>query len=793
MAPASTTGVLEVHDLRKALFTGLALIVICATLAYLSGRTPAPVPETAPPTTFSVDRAMKHVRAIAQRPHPSGSTEHARVREYLVTTLRALGLEPQIQETTGVGTHNTVAARVSNVLARVPGRSAGGPAVLLVGHYDGVPVAPAAGDDGAAVAALLETLRALRAAPPLAHDVIALFSDGEEAGLTGAAAFVREHPWAHNVAVVLNFEGRGTRGPSMMFETGAGDLDAVQILRRVPGSVGNSLSTTVYRRLTPNDSDLSELFVLGQPALNFGFADGLERYHTPEDDVAHLDAGSVQHHGQQALALARAFGDGPLPRPRIGDAIFFTLPGLGIVLYPERFAMPLAIAASALVLAGCMRLRRRQPRWMRDVSLGVTGTVVTTVLGAATAFGVSTALERVLGRAPTVGSSLARGLYSSAIAMVALSVAAACWTMVRRWASTAGAQTGALLVWALVMMIVTWALPGASFLFVWPLLAATAAAIVALSIEDMRAVRLIGWAATVAAAAVLVPIVHVMAVVISDMGVAGATLIGFVVPFSAWLLAPQLDALTARRRWAAPVAALAAALVLVVAGVTIAERDPTRLQPSILAYALDADTSNAWLTTLVRLDFHPARPEFAARGSWGAAALGPSARLVVPRAQTEPGAPQEWLTRAIAGESRTMAAAARPLAVGAPDLKIISDQSADGARRLELRVLPAPGTYSIRLRAIDGVVLSAAVDGRAIDTSRYRTPSPQWTLGYVTPSSDGFDLALRVPNGRPLALEVIARSLGLPEAVQAAIPTRPQGIVPIASGDQTVVHRRFRF
>src|SRR4030095_5500992 len=111
-------------------------------------------------------------------------------------------------------------------------------------------------------------------------------------------------------------------------------------------------------------------------------------------------------------------------------------------------------------------------------------------------------------------------------------------------------------------------------------------------------------------------------------------------------------------------------------------------------------------------------------------------------------APPECLPRAIAGESRTMAAAARPLAVGAPDLKIISDQSADGARRLELRVLPAPGTYSIRLRAIDGVVLSAAVAGRAIDPSRYRTPSQQWTLGYVTPSSDVFDLGLGGANAR---------------------------------------------
>ena len=55
--------------------------------------------------------------------------------------------------------------------------------------------------------------------------------------------------------------------------------------------------------------------VLGKPALNFAFADGVERYHTAHDDVAHLNPGSVQHHGSQMLMLARAFGDGPLPRP----------------------------------------------------------------------------------------------------------------------------------------------------------------------------------------------------------------------------------------------------------------------------------------------------------------------------------------------------------------------------------------------------------------------------------------------------------------------------------------------
>jgi hypothetical protein len=124
-------------SLRSALLCGLALFLLCAAFVVLSSRMPTPVPATAAATEFSAQRAMAHVRAIAQRPRPSGSAEHTRVRQYLIDTLGTPGLETQTQETTGVRAHNAVAARVLNVLTRLPGRNAGGPAVLLVAHYDG--------------------------------------------------------------------------------------------------------------------------------------------------------------------------------------------------------------------------------------------------------------------------------------------------------------------------------------------------------------------------------------------------------------------------------------------------------------------------------------------------------------------------------------------------------------------------------------------------------------------------------------------------------------------------------
>ena len=90
-------------------------------------------------------------------------------------------------------------------------------------------------------------------------------------------------------------------------------------------------------------------------------------------------------------------------------------------------------------------------------------------------------------------------------------------------------------------------------------------------------------------------------------------------------------------------------------------------------------------------------------------------------------------------------------------------------------------------------MLSAAVDERMIDPRHYRTPSPEWTLGYVDPPAEGFALTLTVPNGSRLELDAIARSPGLPRLLLGAIPPRPEGVVPIHAGDQTVVHRRIRF
>src|SRR3954469_6043226 len=99
----------------------LGLLALCALAILRFAQPPRAVPATAPDTVFSAERAMRHVEQIAQRPHAMGSADHERVRDYITGQLFALGLRPETQATTAIGTRYPESGRVQNILARLPG------------------------------------------------------------------------------------------------------------------------------------------------------------------------------------------------------------------------------------------------------------------------------------------------------------------------------------------------------------------------------------------------------------------------------------------------------------------------------------------------------------------------------------------------------------------------------------------------------------------------------------------------------------------------------------------------
>src|ERR1041385_96593 len=308
---------------------GPLLIVSLLFVTFLSIQQlspPAALDSNASLNEFSAGRAMKHLANIARTAHPIGAPEHAEVRRYIVQELSTLGLNPEVQETTAVNpawANPFFAGTVHNVVATLKGTE-NSQAMLLVGHYDSVPTGPGAADDGAAVATMLETLRALESSERLKNDVIVLFTDAEEFGSLGARAFVDQHPSARSIGWVLNMDARGNDGPVIMFETSPQNGGLIrEFAKAAPYPVATSFSYAIYRML-PNNTDFSVFKEANISGLNFANINGFISYHTQLDNVQTIDERTLHHQGSYGLALLRHFGTLRLRIPPERNAVYFT-------------------------------------------------------------------------------------------------------------------------------------------------------------------------------------------------------------------------------------------------------------------------------------------------------------------------------------------------------------------------------------------------------------------------------------------------------------------------------------
>jgi hypothetical protein len=313
-------------------------------LAIVATTPPGPVSADAPAAAFSAMRAMTDVRVIGRVPHPTGSAEDAQVRAYLIARLKGMGLEVA----TATGTMSPTAKKrlddwrktaapappLTNIVATLPGRDRAQPAVLLMAHHDSVWGSPAAADDGAGVASVLETIRAIKAGGQPRRDVMVLLTDGEELGLEGAKAFFATDPRRAHVGVIVNLETRGGGGRATMFETGSDNGAMMDLFgQAVRRPVSTSLSVFIYKKL-PNSTDLTVAKKLGYPGFNFAFIGRAGLYHSPLATSEALDQGALQDIGRQTLDLTRALADAPTLPGKAADRTFFDAYGLFFVSYP---------------------------------------------------------------------------------------------------------------------------------------------------------------------------------------------------------------------------------------------------------------------------------------------------------------------------------------------------------------------------------------------------------------------------------------------------------------------------
>ncbi|WBO22017.1 M20/M25/M40 family metallo-hydrolase [Sphingomonas abietis] len=367
------------HPVRIACL--LIAIVVSLWIGVRAATPPPVVPASAPATAFSAERALPDIHALAMRPHPTASADSERVHAYLEKRLRAIGIVPEerryLIDPEGFATlhrWNPQASRASemaDIVGVLPGRDRTRPAVALMAHMDTVWGSPGGGDDSVGVAAILEILRAIRAQGTPTRDIVVLFTDGEEIGLSGARAFWPSDGVARHVGVVINLEARGAGGRATMFETGNGNGAMMALFgQAVRHPVANAMSVLAYR-LMPNDTDFTPIREQGLPGFNFAIMGRPEYYHSPRATADRLDPRALQDMGDQALDLASALATARMLPAATRDAVFFDVAGHHLLIYSPAAGWLIVLAAGLALAAAVLGLRRHAGFALRGIGGGI--------------------------------------------------------------------------------------------------------------------------------------------------------------------------------------------------------------------------------------------------------------------------------------------------------------------------------------------------------------------------------------------------------------------------------------
>jgi len=294
---------------------------------------------------FSTQRALDHVAILSKSPHYIGSKNHKTIANYLENEFQKLGIETKPEEGFTLTEWGNL-TKSRNILGRIKGTN-NSKALLLLSHYDSAPHSKSKGasDDASGIATILEGLRAfLHNKTPHENDIIVLFSDAEELGLNGAALFVTQNQWASEVGLALNFEARGTSGPSyMLMEVNKGNTEMVESFSdaKVDFVNSNSLMYSIYKML-PNDTDLTVFREQKQiHGFNFAFIDNHFNYHTEQDDLQHMDKSALAHQGSYLMPLLNYYSNKDLKNTNSEeDNIYFNTP-FCFVNYPFSWIFPM--------------------------------------------------------------------------------------------------------------------------------------------------------------------------------------------------------------------------------------------------------------------------------------------------------------------------------------------------------------------------------------------------------------------------------------------------------------------
>ncbi|GAB2276763.1 hypothetical protein Dimus_011479 [Dionaea muscipula] len=224
-------------------------------------------------------------------------------------------------------------------------------AILVSSHIDTVSTTGGAGDCSSCVAVMLELARGISQwAHGFKNSIIFLFNTGEEEGLNGAHSFMTQHPWTGTIRMAIDLEAMGVGGKSGIFQAGPHPwaIENFAMVAKYPTGqiIGQELFSSGVIKSATDFQVYKE--VGGLSGLDFAYTDHTAVYHTKNDKLELLKAGSLQHLGENMLAFLLHTASSPVLAKveELGEqennaheqTVYFDILGMYMVVYRQRFA-----------------------------------------------------------------------------------------------------------------------------------------------------------------------------------------------------------------------------------------------------------------------------------------------------------------------------------------------------------------------------------------------------------------------------------------------------------------------
>lgn len=241
-----------------------------------------------------------------------------------------------------------------------------GKCLLLNSHYDTMPDTDGASDAGAMIAVMLEVLRVLATNKEVfRHCIIFLFNGGEENYMLGSYSFVESSDWAKDVAAFINLDAAGAGGKEIMFQAGPNRPFLMHHYSQVaPHPHASVMGEELFQNnLIPSDSDYRIFRDFAQiGGMDFAFNANGYVYHTKYDTADLVPLGTLQHTGDNILALTRSLAQSQelynVTAHWDDNVVFYDILGWFMLYYTlqEALLINLLVAGiGVIVVAFCLK------------------------------------------------------------------------------------------------------------------------------------------------------------------------------------------------------------------------------------------------------------------------------------------------------------------------------------------------------------------------------------------------------------------------------------------------------